>query len=175
MTTLPILDRIKTQPLCYVLIGPPACGKSTYREKLVERLVHPVVISSDDIVERHADQNGITYDEAFHMLDQKVINAELRDRIANATKNRHDIVIDRTNMTPKSRNRFLSNVPKTYVRFAVVFDYERDALIERMHERAIKTGKSIPVSVMHNFIDSYVPPVMGEFDDIIYVNSLIKH
>jgi predicted kinase len=162
---------ISRNPQCYVLIGPPACGKSTYRETLIPTLYEAAIVSSDDVIEEFAVTNNLSYDEAFRSIDMKEINRILRDKINFATQHSHDIVIDRTNITPKARNRFLSLVPRDYKRIGVVFEYEPEALITRVKIRAEKTGKSIPISDMWGFINDYIAPIQGEFDEVITINS----
>lgn len=48
----------------FVLVGPPAVGKSTWiKNTFAEK--NPYIISRDDIVNKIADSMGITYDEMF--------------------------------------------------------------------------------------------------------------
>jgi len=46
----------------YVLIGPPAIGKSTWIKRFAP---HAEVISRDDAIERIAHAHGLTYDDAY--------------------------------------------------------------------------------------------------------------
>jgi len=49
-----------------ILIGPPASGKSTWREKfLASQTDEWVVCSTDDLLDKWAAERGLTYDEAF--------------------------------------------------------------------------------------------------------------
>ena len=55
-------DLTKTKKL-YVLVGPPSVGKSTWIKTL--KIQDVVVINRDEIAERAAEKNGLTYDEMF--------------------------------------------------------------------------------------------------------------
>lgn len=157
-------------PHCFILIGPPASGKSTYRARHLVDSVRPVtVISSDDMIDDFAAQNGITYSEAFPKVDMKAIVKDLRALLLDAVSNDHDIIVDRTNMTVGSRNKTLANIPKRYRRVGVVFDVPREVLDERLAARAQATGKHIPAHVVDGMISSYEEPIVGEFDEIIRI------
>lgn len=157
-------------PLCYVLIGPPGSGKSTYREQLLlNSPTTPIIISSDDEIEAYALENGLTYSEAFPLVDRKSIEKSVRARLIAATMKNCDVVIDRTNMSFKSRNKLLSQLPKHYRRIGVVFTVDRDVLNERLQARGETTGKWIGAEIVDNMIASYQEPVAGEFHEIIQI------
>lgn len=52
-----------TDKTLYVLIGPPAVGKTTFTKE--SGIVDSIVINRDDIVEAVAAGHGLTYDEAY--------------------------------------------------------------------------------------------------------------
>lgn len=160
-------------PTCHFLIGPPASGKSTFRAQFIaarpEGSNPLVVISSDDLIDEFALENGLTYSQAFHEVDMKAIDRTVRERFAQAIRAGHDIMIDRTNMTSKSRNKLLSQLTSDYKRIAVIFEVPRDVLDARLAARAESTGKSIPAFVVDRMIASYHEPVAGEFHEVIRV------
>lgn len=154
-------------PTCYILIGPPASGKSTYREELLTQNPDLVIISSDDLIEDFARENQMTYSEAFHQVDMKAVDRMVRERFLRAISEGRDVLVDRTNMTVKSRNRFLSQLPKHYTRVGVVFEVPRDVLDARIAARAAATGKNIPASVVDHMISTYQEPTASEFSTVI--------
>ena len=160
---------------CFVLIGPPASGKSTWRAKnLSTNLItndtpetHAVVISGDDLIEAEMALTGDSYPVVFARHDFKEQKRILRNQFTQAVEEGRDIVIDRTNLTVKGRRSFLASLPRTYERVAVLFDVPLPTLFERLERRGIETGKVIPVKVVEDMIASYQPPAPGEFDRII--------
>jgi predicted kinase len=115
----------------YVLVGPPAVGKSTWIKRNIQ---DPYVISRDEIVEEVAKENGFTYDELFLTPTEnvgevhtkygtviktpyaynkigydKINNANnkvtklLQQRFENAVSSSKNIVVDMTNMNINSR------------------------------------------------------------------------
>jgi len=152
----------------YFLIGPPASGKSTWRNAFLANN-STVVISSDDIIDDFAEKNNMTYSEAFKKIDFKSIDQKIIKDFQDALQRRDDIIIDRTNMNKKSRHNFMKFVPNNYKKIAVVFKVERDELQRRLDMRAKMTGKYIPTAVVDNMIASYVPPSVEEgFDKVFF-------
>jgi predicted kinase len=160
---------------CFVLIGPPASGKSTWRAKnlnsmfLTNDTPEPcsVVISGDDLIEAEMAVTGDSYPVVFARHDFKEQKRVLRNRFTQAIEEGRDIVIDRTNLTVKGRRSFLASLPQTYEKVAVLFDLPETVLFERLERRGLETGKVIPRKVVEDMIASYQPPAPGEFDRII--------
>lgn len=166
-------DMTYSQPECIILIGLPGCGKSTWRAKhLAATQKEYVCISSDDIVDEYAANHGMTYSEAFQATVDTA-DKMVRDRFRAAVAERKNIILDRTNMSKKSRNRFLSNVSKDYRRKAVVFDIDDAVRHERVVARAAATGKHIPYAVVVDMRKQFEEPttVDGEFHEIIRVSN----
>ena len=155
-------------PTIYVLIGPPASGKSTWREAYCAKIAEPtVVLSTDDLIEDYAISNGINYNEAFGLIDFSELEKKMFSNMRDAFANSCNVIVDRTNMSVKSRRRFLSNVPKNYNKIAVVFDIEPSLLFQRLNKRAKETGKNIPEKNVMSMIGNYQEPTLEEFDSII--------
>ena len=151
----------------YFLIGCPASGKSTWRAAYLSHAQNPtVVISSDDALDQLAADQGKTYSEVFKGADHKQIERDLVAKVQNAVKNGEDLIIDRTNMNVKSRSKWLSLIPKTYKKKAVVFQVDRKELQDRLDKRAKETGKHIPTNVVDSMLASFQMPTHHEFDDI---------
>lgn len=152
----------------FLLIGPPACGKSTWRARyLASATDSTTVVSSDDVLERFAAENGWTYDEAWHRVDSKLVTRTVNEEFDAAVKRGDDIIVDRTNMTAKIRRSFMSRVPKQTRRIAVMFPIERDELDRRLAARHAETGKYVPKSAVDEMYRIYVAPDPNDFDEII--------
>ena len=150
-----------------MLIGAPASGKSTWR---AANKKNHVIISSDDILDALAEEEGISYSEAFRLYAGRA-DKECRLAFAEAIKAKSDIIVDRTNMSKKSRAKFLSAVPSVYDCKAVVFRVERETLLERAGARSEATGKFIAPWVIDQMTHSYQPPGVDEFDEIVYIEE----
>ena len=152
----------------YMLIGAPGTGKSTWTAKYERECdILPVIISSDNLIDEYAAQHGLTYTEAFGKVDSKDIDRKIRENFRNAVASKSDIIIDRTNMTVRSRASWLAQVPNDYERIGVLFSLDKDVLSERLEKRKIETGKFIPHHVVTGMLEGYQPPLPTEFDVVL--------
>lgn len=154
----------------YGLIGPPGIGKSTWTREHLRNTLRPTrVVSSDANIEESAMLRGITYSEAWNIVDQKWIARQTNEDFARAIEEDSDIILDRTNMSKKSRRSFLSRLPKTYTKVAVVFRLPRERLQEQLDRRAAETGKFIPPQAIDDMLSRFEEPDLEEFDVIMEV------
>jgi predicted kinase len=154
-------------PKITFLVGVPGSGKSTWRSRNAS---DEVVISSGDAIEAFAAANDLTYAEAFETLDLKVVEKDMRTRYAEAVATKSDIIIDRTNISKKTRNKFLSSLPKIYIREAIVFTVAPEVLAERLRKRQMETGKYVPAAVVEHFSKSFEMPEAPEFDVVTVIS-----
>ena len=149
-----------------VLIGVPRSGKSTW---IAQNVTDEVVISRDSTLVEYAQKkyNTRTYSEAFKSLsedDQKAVDTIISTQFKNAVKAGKDIVIDMTNMSKKSRRKWVSQYGGNTK--AIVFATDMDE-ISRRNEHARKTiGKFIPQYVIDNMAKNFVYPQYDEFDNV---------
>ena len=147
----------------YMLIGVPASGKSTWRE---QNSMDAVVISTDDILERIAAEQGATYNEVFK--DNIKLATQLANlMVANAFAADRDVVWDQTNLTRKSRAGKLAQVPENYEKFAVFFPTPDQA--EHARRLALRPGKVIPGNILNGMISTVEQPTMDEGFDVIQI------
>ena len=143
------------------LIGLPCSGKSTYVKQLLRKDYRLSVISRDDILLDLAETNN--YDEAWNKVDQKevdkLLNEELRDCLADGD----NIVIDMTNLSRKGRNKFLSQIPKTYKKKCVLFCTGLDVIKDRNNNRK---NKLISKDVYNRMVTSFSLPLYDQFHEI---------
>lgn len=157
-------------PILFMLIGLPGSGKSTWRSTYLASAARPAVtVSSDDMIEQFGAKQGLTYSQAWDMVDFKAIDRQVHELFVNALGQGEDIILDRTNMSVKSRNRFLSKVPSHYEKVAIVFDVDDAILHERLTKRAEQTGKVIPPAVVATMKASYAAPTEAEFHRIVTI------
>jgi len=148
-------------PSLTVLIGVPNSGKSTW---LIDNAGDSVIISSDQVIEDTVD--GVDYNDKFRKADFKQIDDILDKQFRKAVKERRNIVIDRTNMSKKSRRRWVNNA-RFYNKEAVLFVTPEETIMSRNSDRI---GKIIPCSVISNMMKAFSYPLHDEFNSV----SIIK-
>lgn len=169
------------------LIGPPAIGKSTWIEDNIDSSW--VVISNDDMTEKVAKENNLTYDDMFKDTEfinklKETVAKRINDKFFKAKKLRKNIIIDRTNMNKKSRKGFLRYFKddKYYKKKAIVFKFDdiKDDLhkIAKLREDKLReegNTKKITKEIIDSFIHKFTEPTKEEgFDEIIYVDNTKK-
>lgn len=159
-------------PKCTLLVGVPGSGKSTWINKQ-KFLDNTWIISTDNTIEAIASMCGMTYDQCFSDLIKfadKVMWADLKQ----AAENGERIYIDRTNLSEKSRKRFVNFLkPYGYEIECVVFpevgseSFSKEEWQRRLDSRS---GKTIPQEVLNSMVNNYEIPLMSEgFSKIIFV------
>lgn len=153
-----------------VFVGPPRAGKSTFRKKRFFSK-DTVIISRDDTLMEFAQANNIlgTYSAVWKKLsdeDHKTIDQVLYSKYQSALKNNYDIVIDMTNLSKKSRRKWLSDSRlKTYNKESFVFIESLDTLLSRNTK-----DKFIPEDVIKGMMKRFSYPQYDEFDKITLIN-----
>jgi len=166
------------RPKLYVLVGPPAIGKSTW-----VRLNVPgaYLINRDDLVDDVRVPLGLKYDQMFrpeNRRHQSEVDRLHRENIAGAVASGKDIVVDMTNMGVSSRRnalRVIQGHEAEYEKIAVFFDHRgKESLVrDNLRRRAEKLGdKNIPYDVMTGMFDRFEIPTEAEgFDRVISADT----
>jgi predicted kinase len=163
----PLRKWVPGSPTLYFLIGVPGSGKSTWvRNHLMTSASPTHVASTDDVLERIAKEEGITYSEA-HRTRFKDADREFKAEMAVAAQQCKDIIVDRTNVFQSARRKVMSlvdsNTKATYIRTAIVFTVPDDILKVRLDRRFIETGKFVSWQIVEGMQKDYVPPSDEEF------------
>ena len=157
---------LKNNPEIILLVGLPGSGKSTWLKDFIKKSTKSwVICSTDNILDDYALKNNVTYSQAFN---EHIKEAEKRfkQELLSALAAKENIIVDRTNLSKKSRNRILANVPKNYIKIAKVFNVDRTELNKRLLDREFNTGKSISQSVVDNLSAIYQEPDSNKFNHI---------
>jgi predicted kinase len=153
-------------PKCTILVGVPGSGKSTWhRIKYGDYATN--VASTDKIIEDVASDYGMTYNEGFKELIGFAEKTMWR-QITSYQMRGLDFIIDRTNLSAKSRAKFIQKLKlHRYEIECVVFQTpEPEEWKRRLDSRP---GKTIPQEALDRMVDSYEMPLMSEgFTRITY-------
>ena len=165
------------RPKIYVLVGPPGVGKSKWVNDNVQ---NPHIVSYDNAVKAVAAAHNLKYDDLAGPKAGnlgKIVRAHEKDQVTNAVASGKDIVVDKTNMTAKSRRRALSVIKGSedrYDKVAVFFDFRgmEPLVLWSVKKRAEEEGdKNIDPQVVENMMRSLELPTQDEgFDDILVVD-----
>lgn len=149
-------------PKCTILVGVPASGKSTWRWVNKTGML---TASTDMIIENVSRDHGMTYNEGFKDLIGFAEKIMWR-RITLALMHQQDFVIDRTNLTAKSRAKFIQKLKlHRYEIECVVFpEVGSEALSKEEWKRRLESrpGKTIPQEALDRMVNSYEIPLMSE-------------
>lgn len=152
------------EPFVILLIGPTLSGKSTW---IRNNYPNVNVISRDEIVMEVAGTRD--YNKAFDIVDHKLVDKVLAERLTEANSTKTSTIIDMTNMTVKRRAQTLRYFDDSFYKVAVVFPLLSDDEYQKRNiDRNAKENKWIPPNVIKSMIDSFQVPTPEEgFDNII--------
>jgi predicted kinase len=156
-------------PTCYILIGVPGSGKSTWIAKQPFDWNNTVIASTDNYVDREATKQGKTYSDIFHATMPHAVK-HMAATVQEAVQNGNDIIWDQTSTTRLARAKKFRMLPPNYKVVGVVFRTPEQKELQR--RLANRPGKVIPPHIMSGMIKGWEEPTEAEgFDDIIYVNE----
>ena len=155
-------------PTMYMLIGVPASGKSTWVETYKG---DALVISTDNLIEEYASDNGKTYNEVFKG-QIKIATKIAMEHAEAAFAADQDVIWDQTNLTKKSRKSKLAMVPEHYRKTAVFFATP----LEEEWQRRLNSrpGKSIPAHILDSMVEMMEMPELDEGWHIIDYHLIAK-
>lgn len=154
---------------CYVMVGLPASGKSTFIKDMCAMDPDAFVYSTDNILERIASQLGKTYDDVFSKhISYAQTEADIW--LDEAIKNDLNIIWDQTNLGVKKRRNIINRMNRKGYRVECIafrMPQSVDDITEwnaRLHSRK---GKTIPENIIQNMVKTYIEPTLDEgFDDL---------
>lgn len=162
----------ESQPVCIMMVGLPGSGKST-QAKLIRELHAEnrvlVYASSDAYIEAKAVEENTTYNKAWAKYIDHADRA-FHKTINDAIANKHDILIDRTNVDAASRSKFTKKMTERgYKLIAIVVECDPIELLERNEARK-PSGRSIPEDVLASFAKRFQYPTTEEGFEVIISN-----
>jgi predicted kinase len=156
-------------PICWILVGLPGSGKSTWIIQQNFNWDTTVIASTDNFIESYALEKGKTYNEVYDEYMPSAV-ALMVNTVIDAVKAKKDIVWDQTSVSRWSRKKKLRMLSSDYTRIAVVFHTPDE--IEHRRRLTSRLGKSIPEHVIASMKKNFVmPTTLSEgFDNIIEIN-----
>lgn len=144
-----------------ILVGLPGCGKSTYAEKLKNKMQNSVLLSSDSM------RAEFGKDESDQTVNQIVFKT-LKERLENNLKNNKDVIIDATNISKKDRKDYIDISNKYNVcKAAIVWEYNKEFLLKRNIDRGNAGGRNVPEYVIDRMLLKYERPTEAEGFNLI--------
>ena len=168
-----------TKPICTVMVGLPATGKSTLvdiQRKTYDAIDMDVfVYSTDQFIEDAAKHFGKTYNEAFED-NIKGATAAMEQLLSEAIKKGSDIIWDQTNLGVKKRKKIVNRMKQAgyQIRCECIVPPEPAHISDQKawkHRLENRPGKTIPQNILTNMTESYILPTLEEgFDMITFYN-----
>ena len=149
-----------------ITCGAPASGKSSWVKNVVSTNKDIVLICPDTI------RGELSGDESNQAVSGRAFQLA-KERMDDALKNGHSVIIDATNMYKKTRKDFLDIAKKYNAKtIAVVFEVTRETAIERNSKRAAEGGRNVPTHVIDSMISKYQVPDASEFDEVKFITKV---
>jgi predicted kinase len=161
-------EKIKaTKPIIIMMVGLPGSGKSTLIKKILSEIDNIHVESTDDLIEEEANQLGLTYSEAFKIVNFKEIEKKAVALSSLALQEGKSIIIDQTNMSLKSRKKKIDRF-RGFSILAIDIKVSSEVLTKRLKDRSALTGKHIPQFVIETMTNNYAEPSIAEGFSVVY-------
>jgi predicted kinase len=166
-------EKSMTKPICTVMVGLPATGKST----LIEVMYKPDtwIYSTDMYIDTVAEDNGITYNQAFES-NIKAATEFNEQKLNSMIKLSKDIIWDQTNLGVSKRRKIINRMKQAGYRVRCVCIVTPEAghisdLKDWKYRLQNRPGKTIPNEVISNMMENFVIPTIEEgFDMITFYN-----
>ena len=155
----------------FMMVGLQGSGKSTYA-----KMTPSWYFSADDYRVRFSEEdNNQIFQRFYQDLDNLIMD------IYFGIKENMPVILDNTNITIKDRAETFNHIKKwkklypnlTYVVTAVIMATPFDVCLQRVKDRAEKTGKIIPEEVVYSYRKKFCIPFSEEgFTRIIIINGI---
>lgn len=160
-------------PTCTVMVGLPATGKSTLIQRMISE--DTWIYSTDMYIDTVAEDNGITYNEAFSS-NIKAATEFNEQKLNSMIKLRKDVIWDQTNLGVGKRRKIINRMRQAgyEVNCVCIVPPEAGHISDQkdwMYRLQNRPGKNIPNEVIANMMENFVLPTADEgFDRIEFYN-----
>ena len=149
-----------------LLIGAPGSGKTTWGKHYVNLHSNFVRVCPDEFRaiygtgENDQTVSGISF-------------SATKSAMENALDAKKSVIVDATNMYPKTRKDFINIAKKKgATTYAIVFEATKDVLLERNKNRGLSGGRNVPENIIDNMLKKYQRPTIGEFDIVEFITKV---
>lgn len=143
-----------------MLIGLPGSGKSTW----LKTRSNGFVASTDDYIQKNADELGISYNEAFPKFIKEAAK-NMNEQIVYWISLGEDVYLDQTNLSSVSRARKLQPFKDAGYR-CEAYEFQSMLGIDEINE--LRPDKVIPDHIYIQMENNYDPPLLSEGFDYMY-------
>jgi tRNA uridine 5-carbamoylmethylation protein Kti12 len=164
-----------SKPICTVMVGLPAMGKSTRVNEMVAMDLDEFVYSTDRFIEDAAAHFGKTYDDVFED-NIECATKSMNELLDIAIKDGMDIIWDQTNLGVGKRRKIINRMKQAgyQVRGVCIIPPESGWLDDQKvwaNRLRNRPGKTIPQNILTNMFESFTVPTVSEgFDMITFYN-----
>ena len=150
------------KPIAHILTGVPYSGKTTF----VNSANHGYpVLSSDKIVKELAENEGLNYNTGFEKYIKEATKL-YNEQLTACIKDKSQFIIDRTNLTKKSRAKFMKRL--TTDGFNTIGYYFEPTDLKTLKSRINKRkDQKVPLLIVEDMIKTYEKPTFDEGFDVI--------
>jgi|GEM_PF-781773 len=149
------------KPIAYVLVGLPGSGKSTWAAAHPE---HLPIASTDAFIEAYAEQNRLSYAEAFKQYQHQA-KLLLKQRLNDLIAAKAAFIWDQTNITARKRRAIYNKLHPTHRVVYVCFCVPVEICIARVEERERQSGEVINRELIKLWSSMVTFPEPGESAD----------
>jgi predicted ABC-type ATPase len=163
---------------CYVMVGLPACGKSTRVTSMCYTDPDAFVYSTDNLIEKWSAKEGLTYNDGFSTYIKEATQ-HMNENLRLALMSDMNVIWDQTNLGKKKRSKIINQLKAAgYDVKCECFMPPEDAndIEEWEHRLVNRPGKTIPDFIMKNMKQSFEIPELSEgFSEILFWEDIYQH
>jgi tRNA uridine 5-carbamoylmethylation protein Kti12 len=162
------------KPVCVVMVGYPASGKSTRVQSLAAMEPDAFVYSTDNLIEEWGAAMGWSYDFAFDKYIDKATK-QMNEWLDVAIRDKLTIIWDQTNLGVGKRRKVINRMKQAGYRVeceCIEPPATDDDYAEWQKRLAGRPGKTIPIDIINRMMDTYVKPEIDEGFDVVAIFDL---
>lgn len=149
-----------------MMMGPAGCGKSYLAKKIEDTHEDCIIVSRDDI------RFALLKPNEDYFAHEKEVERLFYRTISDMLLVHKYVIADATNLTPKSRNKFFSNVNLPSKSKVIGVWIEVDESTAQKQNEARTGLRKVPSEVISRMYRYKVSPTSDEpFDDVVYISA----